>query len=285
MLRSLRNPTGLVALLFLAPALLALVLFRLLPAAHALTSSFQHNDRFVGFENYNFVLATPRIMDSILTTLLFNLFINPLQITIAFMLALLLAERIPGANLWRVMIFLPAAVPLAVTTIIWGIAFRPDDGLANAMLLSLGVPAQPFLTSPDQALIAIVILASWAGIGYWMVFLIAGLKEIPVSYREAAALDGAGYWRTLYFIILPMMRRTLAFVLVADTIANFLLFTPVQILTRGGPQNSTNLIMFEIYRNAYTFNDYGLAYSLMVILMLIMLVITIFQFRLLRTDV
>jgi multiple sugar transport system permease protein len=275
----------LTVLAFLAPALLALAAFRLLPAAHAILSSFQFDGAFAGLDNYSFLFSTPRIVNSIQTTLLFNLIINPLQIVIALALALLLVENVRWSSLWRIIIFAPATVPLSVTAIVWGIAFRPDDGIVNAILAAIGLPPQPFLTSPDQALFAIMILASWAGVGYWMVFLIAGLRDISPSYKEAAALDGAGYWRTLFYIILPMMRRPLAFVLVADTVANFLLFPPVQILTRGGPVNSTNVIMFEIYRNAFTFNDFGLAYALMVLLLILLVVIVSLQFRLLRSDV
>lgn len=273
-----------VALAFILPSLIVLIVVRLIPAGHAILSSFQFNGEFVGLENYAFIFETPRIVDSIKTTLLFNLLINPLQILIALILALLLVDRVIWSPLWRVLMFMPAAVPLSVTTIVWGIAMRPDDGLLNSFLNFFGIASQPFLTSPSQALGSIMLLASWAGVGYWMVFLISGLKEIPVSIKEAAQLDGAGYWQTLFFVTLPMLRRTLAFVLVADTIANFLLFPPVQILTRGGPSNSTNLIMFEIYRNAFTFNDLGLAYALMVILLMILLVIVTIQFRLLRTG-
>jgi len=269
--------------LFLLPALLALLLFRIVPAVYTVISSFQHNSEWVGFENYRFLFESETVIASLQTTLLFNLIINPLQIALALGLAILLAERVYAPGIWRMMVFLPAVVPLSVSAIVWGIAYRPD-GILNAILQSVGIPAQPWLTSPDQALLSIIILASWAGVGYWMIFLIAGLKEIPISLREAAALDGAGYWQTLFFVILPMMRRSIAFVLVADTVANFLLFPPIQILTRGGPAGSTNLFIFEVYQNAFTFADYGLAYAEMVILIAVMLIIVIIQFGLLRTQ-
>ena len=105
----------------------------------------------------------------------------------------------------------------------------------------LGIPPQPFLTSPQQALLSIMILLSWIGVGYWMMFLIAGINDIPATYYEAAAIDGASAWRQLWSITLPLLRRPLAFVLVADTVSNFLVFAPVQILTKGGPNGSTNL--------------------------------------------
>jgi len=273
-----------VAFLFMMPALILLVFIRIVPSVQAFVSSFQFRGEFVGLDNYAFILSNDRILGAIQTTLVFNLIVNPLQIILALLLALLLVDRVYAPSLWRVLIFMPVAVPLSVATIVWGIAMRPDDGMLNAFLNWLGIASQPFLVSQDQALFSIIFIASWAGVGYWMIFLISGLKEIPESLKEAAQLDGAGYWRTLISITLPLLRRTLAFVLVADTSANFLLFSPIQILTRGGPSNSTNLIMFETYRNAFAFNDLELAYALMIVLLAILMVVVTLQFRLLRTH-
>lgn len=272
-----------VGLAFVAPALIALLLFRLLPTLQAVRGSVENRGEFVGLENYQFLFASESFRKSLSTTLLFGAIINPLQVVLALALALLLTQRLPAVRLWRTLIFLPVAVPLLVSAVIWGIAFRPDGPL-NALLAALGFPPQPFLTSPDQALFSIIILASWVGVGYWMTFLIAGLQDIPPDYAEAAAIDGAGWWRTFWQITLPLLRRPLAFVLVADTVANFLLFAPVQVLTRGGPAEATNLIMFEIYRQAYTFGDLGLASAEVVIVVLILLVIVALEFRLLQES-
>lgn len=279
-----RVPDVWIALAFLAPALVALVGFRLLPAGYSFVESFRSGGAWVGLENYRFMFETDAVVDSLVTTLVFNLWINPIQVAIALALALLLYERPYMAGAWRMLVFMPAAVPLSVSTIVWGVGFRPDDGIVNAVLASIGIPAQPWLTSPDQALVAIMILASWAGVGYWMLFLVAGLQDVPRSYLEAARLDGAGFWTSFLHIQLPLLKRPLAFVLVAATVANFLLFPPIQILTRGGPQGSTNLLIYEIFRNAYTFADYGLAYAQMVLLIVVMIAIVAVQFRLLRSP-
>ncbi len=265
----------------MTPALIALVLFRILPTLQAVIGSFQNRGEYVGLENYQFLIGSHSFRTSLLTTALFGVIINPLQVLLALALAILLSQRLPAARLWRTLIFLPVAVPLLVSAVVWGIAFRPD-GLINALLEALRVAPQPFLTSPDQALFSIIVLASWVGVGYWMTFLIAGLQDIPPDYAEAAAIDGAGWWRTFLQITLPLLRRPLAFVLVADTVANFLLFAPVQVLTRGGPAEATNLIMFEIYRQAYTFGDLGLASAEVVIVVLILLVVVGLEFRLLQ---
>lgn len=161
---------------------------------------------------------------------------------------------------------------------------RPDNGLLNSLLSLFGIPGQPWLTSPDQALWAMIIIASWVGVGYWSLFLLAGLYGINDAVVEAAKLDGAGYFRTLFSVRLPMIKGPLLFVLVADTSVNLLLFAPVQMLTSGGPENTTSLVMFDIYRNAFVFNDLPLAAAETVVLIILVLTVVALQFRLLRNS-
>jgi len=263
-----------------------LVLVRLLPAGYAVFSGFFHTslltgqESWVGLQNYADLLASERFWNSVRVTLLFSLIINPFQVFIAFALAVLFTQRMHVSALWRSLVLLPVAAPGAVSTIVWGVIYRPD-GLANSFLGVLGIPPQPYLISTSQALMSIIILMSWAGVGYWMMFLIAGINDIPQELHEAAALDGASAWRRFWRITLPLVRRPLAFVLVADTITNFLVFAPVQVLTQGGPQGSTNLMMFEIYERAYKLGDLNTANAEVVILIAITLVIVAVQFRML----
>lgn len=283
-----RRSTARIAILFLLPALLALVLLRLAPAGVALVDSLSRTTllggtTFVGLGNYLELFGNPDFQNSLGVTLLFAVIINPLQIALALLLAVLFTRRAAGSRFWRSMVILPIAVPPAVSAVVWSVIYRPD-GLANAFLAVIGIPPQPFLTSPYQALLSIIILLSWIGVGYWMMFLIAGLNDIPASYYEAASLDGASAWRQLRSITLPLLRRPLAFVLVADTVSNFLVFAPVQILTKGGPNGSTNLLMHDLYTRAYTFGDINKAQAEVVILVLITVVIVAVQFRLLRTE-
>ncbi|WES66005.1 sugar ABC transporter permease [Microbacter sp. GSS18] len=285
--RVLTGPAG-IALLFLLPALVSLVVLRLAPAAVALVDSFFRTTllggtSFVGLGNYAELFGNPDFQNSIAVTLLFTVLINPLQIAAAFLLAVLFTRRAAGSRFWRSMVILPIAVPPAVSAVIWSVIYRPD-GLANGFLAVIGIPPQPFLTSQYQALLSIMILLSWIGVGYWMMFLIAGINDIPASYYEAASLDGASSWRQLWAITLPLVRRPLAFVLVADTVSNFLVFAPVQILTKGGPNGSTNLLMYDIYTRAFTFGDINRAQAEVVILVLITVVIVALQFRLLKTE-
>lgn len=290
--RRSKGPRGLgrIALAFLAPAIVVLIVVRLIPAAYAVYGSVTRSSlltggtRFVGWENYLGLVTNPEFQGSVGVTLLFTLIINPVQVAVAFALAVLFTRRIAGAKWWRSLVILPIAVPPAVSAVVWNVIYRPDDGLANAVLATLGLPAQPFLTSPDQALAAIIVLLSWIGVGYWMLFLIAGINEIPPELFEAAALDGAGPWRRFVHITVPMCRRPLAFVLVADTVSNLLMFAPIQMLTGGGPEGSTNLLMYDIYTRAYTLSDLGRAQAEVVILVLLTVVIVGAQFRMLRGD-
>jgi multiple sugar transport system permease protein len=273
-----------VAALFLLPALLALVLLRLWPLAEAIGTSTQAaglgKSGFVGLDNFARILGDATFLDALKVTLLFTLVVNPFQILLALAFAVILVQRIPAVGVWRSLIFLPSAVPQSVSAIIWGIAFRPDGPL-NGTLRLLGIPAQPFLTSEGQALMCIVLVVSWVGIGFWMMFLIAGLNDIPRELYEAASVDGAGWFRTFFTITIPQLRRPLLFVLVADTVANFLIFAPVQILTRGGPNGSTNLVMVEIFNRAFVTGDAAGAAAGTILLVLVVLAIVSIQFRLL----
>jgi multiple sugar transport system permease protein len=195
----------------------------------------------------------------------------------------LFVQRIPLVGAWRTLVFVPVTVPIVGSCIAWGAALNPN-GPINALLSALGGNPQPFLTSPDQALACIIVLASWIGIGYWMLFLISGLQAIPEDLYDAAKIDRAGPFRTFFHITIPMLRRPLLFVLVADTVANFVLFVPVQLLTQGGPQGSTTLLMFDAYRTTYGYGSRNLGAAEVVILTLIMIFFVLLQFRLLREE-
>ncbi|MCU1439971.1 MAG: transporter permease [Rhodoglobus sp.] len=279
--RRAQGREAVLALLFTAPALIALAVLRLWPMGSALTTSLlAPGSDVLGLENFRYLFSDPAFLEMVRVTVLFSVIVNPLQIVLALALAVLLTQRLRGVRFWRILVFLPAAVPQAVSAIVWGVALRPD-GPVNGFLATLGIDVQPFLSSKDQALFSIIVIVSWIGVGYWMMFLIAGLLDIPAMYSEAAAIDGAGWWQTFWFVIIPQLRRPLGFVLVADTVANFLVFAPVQILTRGGPEGATNLVMFEIYSRAYQYGDLSLAAAETVLLVLIVLAIVTLQFRLL----
>ncbi len=278
--RSARRSEWLAAFCFLAPAMAAVVVLRLWPTLQALRDSLDvGHGNLPGLGNFRFLFTDPQFLGSLGTTLLYSVLVNPIQIALALALAVLMNETLPAVGLWRTLILLPVAVPQSVSAVIWGVALRPDGPL-NALLGALGLHAQPFLTSSSQALWAIIVICSWVGVGYWMTFLIAGLKDIPRSYYEAASIDGATAWQRFWYITLPQLRRPLTFVLVADTVANFLIFAPVQILTKGGPQGSTALIMNEIYTRAFVSGDTAGAAAATMVLVLVVIIVVSIQFRL-----
>ncbi|MCU1570159.1 MAG: sugar transporter permease [Naasia sp.] len=275
---------------FLAPTIALIIVLRVAPALAAVGASTKSGlpgslaaPTFVGADVFARLFAKESFWESVRQTLVFNILVNPIQIALALALAVLLTRRLPASGLWRTLIFLPSAVPLAGSTIVWGIALRPD-GPVNGALEILGLPAQPWFTSPDQVVFSMIVLASWIGIGYWMMFLIAGINDIPPVYFEAARIDGAGALRTFFSVTIPMLRRPLLFVLVADTVANFVLFAPVQILTSGGPEGNSNFLMYDIFHKSYELSDPYEASAELVVLLVIMVAIVAVQFRLLRTP-
>jgi multiple sugar transport system permease protein len=279
-----RRGNLLVASVFLAPAIFAVILLRLWPAALAAQQSLiAPGVEGYSFDNYTYIFSDPSFLNSLRVTFLFLVIVNPLQIGLALALAILLNTKLPGVGIWRTFIVLPIAIPPSVSAVVWGVAYRPDGPL-NAVLQAVGMEPQRFLTSPDQAMASILVIVSWVGVGYWMTFLLAGLQDIPRSLYEAVEIDGANAWQRFWYVTLPQLRRPLTFVLVANTVANFLVFAPIQILTGGGPQGSTDLIMNQIYTRAFSAGDVSSGYAATVVLVLMVLVIVAIQFRMMSKE-
>lgn len=276
--------------LFLLPALAGLLLFKIYPIMNGLiqslftTNFLTRSKTFVGLGNYIELMKDPIFWQSLLVTLKFNLVINPLQIALAFGLAVLLNQKIRGIALFRAVQFVPVAVSVPTACVLWNIMMSPEQGVLNSILIALGLPPQPFLASSSQALWSIILIASWKGVGYWTLFLLAGLQEIPRSIYEAASIDGATGWQQFRNVTVPMLMRPLTFVVVSVTIANLLLFSPMYILTGGGPERSTNVLMLESYHSAFMYSDMGRSSAIVVVLLIITLLIVAAQFRMLRAK-
>ncbi|TBL80418.1 carbohydrate ABC transporter permease [Paenibacillus thalictri] len=284
----LRNK--LVPYTFLFPAFVGLLVFKLYPILDALIQSFYAPTfitdvkQFIGLRNYTELLTDSVFWNSVKVTLLLNIVINPLQIALAFLLAMLLNRKLKGIGVFRGIHIVPISVSVPIACILWAIMLNPEQGLVNTMLVWLGFDPQPFLASKHQALWTIILIATWKGVGYWSIFLLAGLQEISPSLYEAASIDGAGKTQQFRNVTFPMLKRTLTFVAVADTVANFLLFAPMYILTRGGPENSTNVLMNESFNRAFVYSDMGKASAIIIMLLLMLAVIITLQFKFLKAE-
>lgn len=278
------------AYLFLAPAMVGLGLFKLYPIMEGLRLSFYdvrpiaRTQEFIGLANFAELMRDPVILKATLNTLLFNLVVTPLQIALALGLALLVNRKGRAIQLFRSIFFMPAVISLVVASIIWKLMYAPDSGLINGLLVAMGVPPQTFLTSQSQAMTSVIGMVVWKGVGYWMVILLAGLKEVPEGILEAATVDGAGPARRFFAITLPLLSPTLLFVVVADTVINFLLFVPVYVMTQGGPSEATTLLMFEVYRNAFVYTRFGYAAAISTALLLVIAIAVTIQMRFLRVE-
>jgi ABC-type sugar transport system permease subunit len=279
---------GWVPFAFLAPALVLLLAFRLLPAVSGFKEAFYTSgaiagtSEFVGLENFSYLGQDPSFWNSLQVTLIFNLVTNPLQVVLAIGLAVLANLRLRGISLFRSIYLLPVAISFNVAAAVWALMLDTNSGLVNGLLVRLGFPAQPFLTSSSLALWAVVAVVSWKAVPFWMLFFLAGLQRIPASVLEAAAVDGATAIQTFRDVTLPLLRRMILFVLVADTIGNFLLFTPIFLLTQGGPAESTSVLMWETYRRGLLWGDLGTAAAMACILLGIVALVVTLQSIMLR---
>jgi len=274
---------------FLLPAFAGLIVFRVVPIWLAAVGSvyettIRGDTVFRGLANYSDLWADEGFWQSVKITLIFNLIINPFQVGCAMVLALLVQRPTRFIAAFRVGFLLPMTISVAITFVIWAILLDQQLGPVNGFLRWLGVPSQPFFRSDQQALATIIGVATWKGAGYWMLFLLAGLLTIPGEIYEAAQLDGANPLQRFFYVTLPLMRRPLAFVLVADTAINFLMFAPAYIVTGGGPNGATRLLMYEAYQAAFSYLNQGRSLAISVVILAIILVIATAELRLFRSQ-
>jgi multiple sugar transport system permease protein len=276
--------------LFLAPALAIIVAFRFIPATAGVWESFfsvsflsDSTKVFVGLDNFLRLFGDEVFLRSIGNTLWFNLFVNPIQIAIALALAVLANRPLRGIAAFRSLMLLPVAVSLTISSLLGGMIVN-QSGLLNGILVALGFSPLPFLLSPQTAMSTILGISSWIGCPFWMLFILAGMQNISPQIYESAAIDGAGPVTQFFKITLPLLKRTLVFVLVTDTVANFLLFIPVYVLTSGGPEKSTSTIMFEAYRRGLVYGDIGASSAMVSMLLVFLLLVIAAEFKLTNSE-
>lgn len=283
------------ALLLAAPALLGLAVFVVVPFLTAVSLSFTDLRlgsplpvEFVGFEQYRRILTDPVFLRALANNAVFALVVVPVQTGVALGLALLLDRGLRGTVVFRTLFFLPVVFPMALVSVIWILIYAPGpEGMMNAFLSMISFGAwepRDFLRDPALALPSIMLLSVWQGAGFQMIILLAGLQSIPRELYEAAALDGAGRWRRFLHVTLPGLRNPLIFVMLITTILSFRLFDQVQIMTRGGPEDATSVVMFETVQAAFGRQQVARASAMTVVFFLIVLAVTLVQRRLARQQ-
>ncbi|MES9971359.1 MAG: sugar ABC transporter permease [Candidatus Thiodiazotropha sp.] len=279
-----------IVLMMTIPALLGLLLFILLPFVAALVLAFTDlrlgsplGVNFIGLDQFMHIFNDPGFLRALFNNLLFAAVVVPLQTALALTLALLLNRGLPGTVAFRTLFFMPVVFPMSLVAVIWSLIYAPGpNGMMNAFLewASFGEwQPRDFLRNPLLAFPGIMLLSIWQGVGFQMVILLAGLQSIPHTLYEAAALDGAGRWRQLLHITLPQLRNPLIFVILITTILAFRLFDQVQIMTRGGPDNTTTTVIYETVQAAFARQQVALASAMTVVFFLLVLTVTWLQRR------
>lgn len=277
--------TSLIALAFLAPALIILLVFVAWPMLSALRLSFTDasgfgKEEYVGLDNYVRVFTDPDVLQAMGNTAYYALLFTPTAIVAALLLALLVNHRrLPGRGAFRTALFLPFIVSLAVAAFAWSYLLDPQIGLLNHWLRVFGIQLGNVLQDPSLAMPTVALVAVWKSFGFYLVIFIAGLQEIPTSLYEAARVDGATAWQRFRHITLPMLSNTLAFVMIVALIAALQAFDQIYVMTGGGPYGTTQTVVMEIYTSGFKKLELGFASALSYVLLLVTLVLSLVQFR------
>lgn len=286
-----RRRQALVAYLFLAPTLLFFAVFLVLPLlfalllAHSRWAGFDLADiEPTGFDNFTdlFARGSTFVTPILGNTLLYALGTVVLSVGAALVVAVCLA-RVRFQGFWRTLYFPPLVTTVVAVGNVWKYMYQPG-GLLNGLLNRLGMDSVPFLQDPDTALPSVVVVQAWASTGSAILILTAGLKAIPQPYYEAAALDGAGPLTVFLRITLPLLRPALLFVCVTQFLTGLQSFALIVVMTKGGPGDATNVAALEMYQQAFTYGDWGIASAAAFVLFLIILLITLLQLWLFRRS-
>lgn len=266
--------------IFIAPALLGTLIFIVIPVFFSFYLSFCKWDllsplKFAGFQNYIEILTSPQFGFIVKNTFVFAISTAVIAILIPLVLAAALNSKIRGSEFFKTAYFLPFVTPMIVVAIVWEWIFDPNCGLLNYILKS----HINWLYDAHTAMIALIIVSSWKLIGYNMVILLSGFSGINPNLYESAKIDGANPLQTFFKITLPLLSPTIFFVLVITTISSFQVFDLIYLMTQGGPMDSTNVLVYWIYKNAFEFFNIGEASAGAYILFLIILLLTTIQWK------
>lgn len=288
--KSFHRHEQLTALWFILPALLLLLIFVFYPMIQAFIISFQNyslvgsRHSYVGLDNYTALLTDTAFHNSLKHSFYFALVVIPIQTAISLGLAMLIQKPSKMTGLLRTAYFIPVIVSTGVAATVFKLIYNKEFGLLNALLKTLGLPVTSFLSNPETAMNGVIGLGIWKAAGFFMIIFLAGLNNIPGDLYEAARVDGATRLQQFVRITLPLLKRTTAFVVIITTIDAIKLSGLVFVLTNGGPNGSTETVVYYIYKIAFQQMQMGYATAAAFVLFAIVLAISIIQMRLFRED-
>jgi sn-glycerol 3-phosphate transport system permease protein len=277
--------------LLLLPAMALLALFTHWPAVATIADSFystarpRRPSRFVGFDNYEQMLADPVFWQSLTNNLLFALGTIPMSMALALIMAVWVNDRIAGRTLVRMAYFTPTVLPMIAVANIWIFFYTPQYGLLEQITGLFGATPRNWLGSQDTALLAVTLVAIWKEAGFFMIFYLAALQTISPSLAEAAALEGASRWTFFRRVQFPLLMPTTLFVLVNAVINAFRMIDHVVVMTRGGPDNATSLLLFYIYQVGFNFWDTAYAAALTTVLLALLALAAFVQYGVLERRI
>lgn len=276
------------AWLFLIPTGVLLLTFSIIPAIAALGLSFTNYNVFqpiewVGIENFSRAFSDDDFWNALWNTFYYWILVTPALIVIPVFLAILVNQQLMGIKVYRLIFYFPALVSVVVTAILWTWMFK-SDGLFNAALHSVGINPVDWLTDKVTAMPSLAIVTVWQGLGYYMLFYLAGLQSVSKDLYEAAELDGAGFWAKHIYITFPSLKPIIFFVTVISTMSAFKEFTLMLTMTAGGPIGSTTTLVYMIFEKAFTDLEMGYASAVSTILFVIILILTLINKRALDTT-
>jgi sn-glycerol 3-phosphate transport system permease protein len=279
------------AWLLLLPALVLLAAFTHWPTVATFVDSFFSTPRagrasvWTGLENYRVMVEDPVFWKAVRNNLVFAAATIPCSIALALAMALWVNERIAGRTFLRMAYFTPTVLPMIAVANIWLFFFTPQYGLLEQLTGLLGLPSHNWLGSRDTALACVIVVTVWKEAGFFMIFYLAALQQIPPSLAEAAAIEGASRWYFFRRVTWPLLAPTTLFVLVNAVINSFRLVDHIIVMTRGGPDNVTSLLLFYIYEVGFKFWDLAYAAALTLVLLVILGALAIGQFVFLERRV
>ena len=269
------------AWLFILPAVTGILIFIIIPIFFSFGLSFARWDllnpmQFAGLDNYKEILTEPLFGKILLNTVVFAFSTSVLGVIIPIILAVILNSKIRGSEFFKTAYFLPFITPMIVIGIVWQWIFDPNIGLLNKVLhLHIN-----WLYDPHWAMPALIIVSVWKLIGYNMIIFLASLSGISNSMFEAAKVDGANPFETFLYVTIPLLSPTIFFVVIITAVSSFQIFDLIYLMTQGGPLDSTNVLVYAIYKNAFEYFNAGKASAIAYVLFVIILILTLIQWNL-----